>query len=429
MSVGVDIVQIERIRKAMENPHFAEKILTPEEILSGTAENIQSTAASFAAKEAFSKALGTGLRGFGFRDISVLHYQSGKPYLKFSHKVESLLKMAGVSACDLSLSHEKDYAIATVILEYCTELKLYNKAISRFVDCDGDSIITPVLIENIIPERASDIHKGDCGRLFVLAGSKGLTGAAIMASKAALRCGAGLITLGCPRSLNTVFECSLTEVMTLPLDDKDGVIDCTDSDIIRNRAASSDCTLAGPGLTCCDTVEKITELLTQSCTKTLILDADGINALAKNINILNNRKCDVILTPHIGEFSRLTGISTKEILTNPAKYAKDFATQNNLTVVLKSHRTVVATADGIVYTNILGNPGMATGGTGDVLAGSIAAFSAQGMSCKDAALTGVYIHSLAADMVAEKIGEYGLTPGDIINALPYAIKFSLKSGM
>lgn len=429
MSVGIDIVQTERIRKAMENPRFAEKILTPEEISSGTPQNIQSTAASFAAKEAFSKAVGTGFRGFGFEDISVLHEPSGKPYFRFSERVENMLNAMGVSACDLSLSHEKDYAIATVILECSKEFGLYNKAIRRFEDCEGDNIITPSTIENIITKREESIHKGDCGRLFLLAGSKGLTGAAIMASKAALRCGAGLITLGCPKSLNHIFECCLTEVMTLPLEDEDGVLSINDSHIICDKAKASDCTLAGPGLTCCDAVAKITELLTESCSKTLVLDADSINALAKNINILNNRKCDIILTPHIGEFSRLTGMDSREILSAPASYAKNFATKHSLTLVLKSHRTVVATAEGKVYTNILGNPGMATGGTGDVLAGSIASFAAQGMSCEDAALAGVYIHSLAADMAAEELGEYGLTPGDIITALPYAIKFSLKSGM
>jgi NAD(P)H-hydrate epimerase len=291
------------------------------------------------------------------------------------------------------------------------------------------TIISPSLIKKILPKRDAHIHKGDCGRLFVLAGSKGLTGAAIMASKSALRCGAGLITLGCPESLNNIFECSLTEVMTLPLDDDSGVLNCNDINIITARAAASDCTLSGPGLTCSDCTKQITEQLVQSCTKPLVLDADSINALSKNINILNNRKCDIILTPHIGEFSRLTGLDSKQILASPAVYAKEFATKHRLTLVLKSHRTVVATPDGRVYTNILGNPGMATGGTGDVLAGSIAAFAAQGMSCENAALSGVYIHSLAADMAAEEFGEYGLTPEDIINTLPYAIKFSLKSGM
>ncbi len=429
MSVGIDIVQINRIRTAMKNPRFIEKILTPEEVISGTSQSIQSTAASFAAKEAFSKALGTGLRGFGFGDISVLHQPNGKPYFEFSTKLQSILNSLGICGCELSLSHEKDYAIATVILEQHKEYSLYTKAISKFSSYDQDNIITPSVIRDIIPIRHPHIHKGNCGRLFLLAGSKGLTGAAIMASKAALRCGAGLITLGCPKTVNDIFECSLTEVMTLPLEDDNGVLNCCDSDVIKTRAISSDCVLAGPGLTCCDGIEKITELLVQCCTKTLVLDADGINVLSKNINILSNRKCDVILTPHIGEFSRLTGINSEQILTNPALYAKDFATKHNLTLVLKSHRTVVATPKGGLYTNILGNPGMATGGSGDVLAGSIAAFSAQGMSCTSAALAGVYIHSLAADMAAEKLGEYGLTPTDIINALPYAIKYSIKSGM
>ncbi len=131
----------------------------------------------------------------------------------------------------------------------------------------------------------------------------------------------------------------------------------------------------------------------------------------------------------MGQFARLSGADIADILANMALYAKNFATQHNVTLVLKSHRTVVATPAGKVYTNILGNPGMATGGTGDVLAGAIASFAAQGINAVDAALAGVYIHSLAADMAVCELGEYGLTPGDIINTLPYAIKYSVKSGM
>lgn len=429
MSVGIDIVQIERIRKAMENPRFSERILTPEEILSGTVDNIQSTAASFAAKEAFSKALGTGIRGFGLRDISVLHETCGKPYLHFSPKLQSILASMGVTDCELSISHEKEYAVAVVTLGRDSKSVLYNKAIRTFANDQSDDIITPEMAENIIPRRQAHIHKGDCGRLFVLAGSIGLTGAGIMASRAALRSGAGLITLGCPESLNSIFETCLTEVMTLPLADSDGIINCDDIDLIESKADTSDCVLAGPGLTCGEGIGKIIKSLLQTCTKTLILDADGINALSRNINILTDRKCDVILTPHVGEFARLTGLTCQQILEDSTSRAKDFAQRYGVTLVLKSHRTIVATPDGKLYTNILGNPGMATGGTGDVLAGCIASFSAQGMSAADSAIAGVYIHSLAADMAAEELGEYGLTPGDIINTLPYAIKYSIKSGM
>ncbi|MBQ7901156.1 MAG: holo-ACP synthase [Clostridia bacterium] len=285
MSVGIDIVQISRIQKAMQNPNFADKILTCAEKNQGTHNNIQSTAASFAAKEAFSKALGTGMRGFGFEDISVLHDGLGKPYLQFSPIVESMLRAKGVQSCRLSLSHEKEYAIATVILEHHKSYSHYNSVMHKF-DANSDSgVITPQMMSSIIPKRHQDMHKGDCGRLFVLAGSRGLTGAGIMSSKAALRSGAGLITLGCAAGLNSIFECAVAEVMTMPLDDTNGVINCNDMDKIIQKTTMSDCVLAGPGLTANDDIAEIVRQLVNNCTKTLVLDADGINVLGRNINI------------------------------------------------------------------------------------------------------------------------------------------------
>ncbi len=286
MPVGVDIVQISRIQKAMRNAKFADKILTQAETQQGTHNSIQSTPASFAAKETFSKALGTGMRGFDFGDISVLHNRMGKPYMQFSQKVADILSNHGVCGCELSISHEKDYAIATVILEYNKEYNHYNSALKIFDNCTADEAITPSMISGILPRRVPELHKGDCGRLFLLAGSVGLTGAAIMASRAALRCGAGLITLGCANTLNNIFECCLTEVMTLPLEDTNGVINTSDIQHITARAKSADCVLAGPGLTNCNDIATIVGELIHSCNKTLVLDADGINVLAQNINIL-----------------------------------------------------------------------------------------------------------------------------------------------
>ena len=153
------------------------------------------------------------------------------------------------------------------------------------------------------------------------------------------------------------------------------------------------------------------------------MDADAIYALSQRPDILKKRSCEVILTPHIGEFSYLTGISTDK-LKEPLEFAKTFAIQNSLTLILKSHKTLVCTKDGSVFKNLLGNPGMATGGSGDVLSGAVASFIAQGKSLEDSARLGVYIHSLASDMAALKVGEYSLTPSDMLEFIPIAIKYS-----
>lgn len=423
MSLGIDIVKIDRIEKAMANPKFLNKILTCAETDEGTHKNPVHTAAVFAAKEAFSKAIGTGFRGFGFGNISVLHTSLGKPYFVFDDIVKNILSTMGVTDAQLSISHEKDFAVAVVCLNYDAHYKAYTKAILKFENNLSNNAITREIVKQHITKRQNNIHKGDCGRLFVLAGSTGLTGAAIMCCKSALKSGAGLITLGCAQSLNSVFEIAMAEVMTLPLKDVGGVISCDDLKIICERANASDCLLIGPGLRNTPHTRQIVCELIKKCEKPLIIDADGINALCGNIDILANRKAQTVLTPHIGEFARLTGICTDEILKNTEKYAKEFSALHNVTIVLKSHRTVVAKGEN-TYVNILGNPGMATGGSGDVLAGIIASFTAQGIPCEFAAASGVYIHSLAADMAAYNLGEYGLTPTDIIEYIPYAIKFT-----
>ena len=423
MSLGIDIVQICRIEKAMQSDKFAAKILTPAEIKAGTHNNTSHTAASFAAKEAFSKAIGTGIRGFGFEDISVMHDDLGKPYFVFSDKLSDILSKKGVTSTELSISHEKDYAVAVVTTNIDNNYRNYEKAVSKFENISTDGVITPDTIGKLSTKREKNMHKGDCGRLFVIAGSIGLTGAAIMCCRSALKSGAGLITLGCAESLNSIFEIAMPEVMTVPLKDIGGVICTKDIKKISDKANASDCVIIGPGLGSSGDVSDIVKAIVTQCEKSVVIDADGINALCTNIDILKEHKSDIIITPHIGEFARLVNKDTSEILKSTSQYASEFARKYKITVVLKSHRTVVADKDGNVHTNILGNPGMATGGSGDVLAGVIGSFKAQGMKAADAAIAGVYIHSLSGDMASFDKGEYGLTPSDIIETLPYAIKY------
>ena len=424
MKIGTDIARISRFEKITEND-IPKKIFSDSEkeyILSK--KNAAQTAAGiFAAKEAFLKALGTGISVLPLNEICVTHTLSGAPEISLSDNADKLFRKFFQGSISLSISHDGDYAIATVCLNSDKYYDFYKKAVLVYENCPEDTI-TPELIHANLPERDRKLHKGSCGRLYACAGSKGLTGAAIMACKSALKCGAGLISLGCCESLNTIFEASLYEVMTKPLPDKNGMHILENSDAIVTESENADACLIGPGLGRNAAITRITKKVFRNENIYAVADADALFSASTDLNILKNHKAKLILTPHIGEFSYLTGKTSEEILLNTKALATDFAKKYNTTLVLKSHRTVVASPDGRCLVNITGNPGMATGGSGDVLAGAIASFASQGIEPFEAACTGVYIHSLAADMAAMEKGEYSLTPSDITDYLPYAIKFS-----
>lgn len=419
MLIGIDIAEISRFDN-MSEP-FIKKCFTDEEALLFRGKKASaSAAANFAAKEAFSKALGTGVRGFGLKDISVLRNELGKPYFKFSPYLSELLHSFGIEEAELSISHDGGIAVSSVLLVRKKELAAASAAAEKAKTDDGKIISFNDLKKSIKPRKA-DTHKGDYGKIFIVAGSKGLTGAAILASKAVLKSGGGLITLGCCDSLNVIFETALHEVMTFPLEDNGVSLKKSCAAKVIERANSSSVLLFGCGLSRDDGIRCILEAVLEKVRVPIVIDADGLNALSENIDILRRAQAPVVLTPHIGEFSRLSGFSADEILSDTAGIASEFAKKHNVTLVLKSNETVVARSDGSVKKNILGNPGMATGGSGDVLAGVIASFIGQGI--ENPAESGVYIHSLASDIAAAEKGCFGLTPTDIAENLPYAIKF------
>jgi len=303
------------------------------------------------------------------------------------------------------------------------ELKSIHSAIvSVFDSCDDTFVITPSLVADAVAKRPADAHKGTCGRLLVCAGSRGLTGAAVLSTQAALRCGSGLVTLACADELNDIFEIKLTEAMTVPVPSQNGSVSYSAKGAIFAKMHQSSAFLIGPGLSQTDDIGRLVSDVIEECECPLIVDADALNVISPDTSVLKRAKCPVIITPHIGEFARLCKKEASQIINNPSSYAKEFAQKYGCIVVLKSHRTVVASPDGKVYANILGNPGMASGGTGDVLAGAIASFASQRRDALLSALAGVYFHSLAADIACAYLGEYSLIAGDIINCLPYAIK-------
>lgn len=274
-------------------------------------------------------------------------------------------------------------------------------------------------ISRLVPIRKPDTHKGTYGHALVMAGSRGKTGAAILACRAAMRSGAGLVTLAAPRSLNDIFASSLVEVMTEPLEDNDAEeIEPLGDEAWRRLLERKNALLFGPGIGVNDSTRTMLRWLLRNLEIPWVIDADGLNTLALEIDRLRSARTPPIVTPHPGEMARLIGKDTATVNRDRVGTARSFATERRCHVVLKGARTVIATAGGKVFINPTGNPGMASGGMGDVLAGMLAALLGQGLSAEDAMKSGVYLHGFVGDRVAAEKGEIGLIASDIIEGLP-----------
>jgi NAD(P)H-hydrate epimerase len=276
-------------------------------------------------------------------------------------------------------------------------------------------------IRTMLPVRSADAHKGSAGRVLIIAGSRGLTGAAALTSMAALRAGAGLVTLGVAETLHDIMEVKLTEVMTCPLPgNKDGFLEEAAAEPVLELARRSNVLAIGPGLGAKDATAKAIKEIIIRAEVPLVVDADALNALAGCMDILQQSPALAVVTPHPGEMARLIGMTAGQVNSDRINIAREFAVRWDSIVVLKGAPTITAFPDGEIFVNSSGNAGMATGGTGDVLTGVIASFIAQGLSSHDAAVAGVYIHGLAGDITAKQ-GASGLVAGDLLHKLPAAI--------
>ncbi len=276
----------------------------------------------------------------------------------------------------------------------------------------------------LLPPRPKDAHKGDAGKVCLLAGSVGMAGAAALCAMGALRTGAGLVTLGIPKSLHDAMVEKLTEAMLKVLPEtKDGSLSLQGLIKIVQTMEKMDAAGIGPGLSQHPQTKELVRELLPKIRAPLVLDADGLNALAEDVTLLKRLPLPIIVTPHPGEMGRLSTLSAEQVQTDRERIAREFAKKYRVVVVLKGAGTVVASYDGTVYINETGNPGMASGGSGDVLTGMIAALLGQKLGVFDAARLGVYLHGLAGDLAAaSQGGEIGLIASDLADRIPLAIR-------
>lgn len=281
------------------------------------------------------------------------------------------------------------------------------------------------IVKRAVPNRPDNANKGTMGTLLSICGSFGMAGAAILAGKSALRCGVGLEKLAIPKSIYPIAAGSILESVFLPLSEtSDGKISRTNIPRLLLEAKKSTAVLLGCGLSVCDDTKALVKSFVENCTAPMVLDADALNCIADNPEILKKRKSDIIITPHPGEMGRLCGITAKEVNAGRVDVALSFAKKYGVITVLKGSGTIIASPNGQALLNTTGNSGMATGGSGDVLAGMTAGLLAQGKSAFDCAAAAVYLHGLAGDFAAEKLGKISMLPSDIIDYIAQAFKSS-----
>ena len=378
--------------------------------------------------------LGTGLnsdvRGF-FKDAIELINSSGKPV--FSVDIPSGLHSDTGQPLGVAVKADATatfaFAKAGHILypgnNYTGDLEIVDIGIPKFIA--REKKIKLFLIEKneiaaLFKPRQFQSHKGSFGHLLVIAGSKGKTGAAALCDNAAMKCGTGLVTLGVAKSLNKSMEPQVIEPMTHPLPETDkGFLSDNCFDEIQTLLKGKQALALGPGIGTRKGTKELVHNLIEKSSVPLIIDADAINCIAKTPQILKKKNAPAILTPHPGEMARLCGLTTSDIQADRIGIASQFAINHDAILVLKGAQTVVSLPDGRSFVCPTGNPGMASGGMGDVLTGMIAGLCAQGFSPENASLAGVFIHGMCADILLKDMGAFGFVATDMVQMIPKTI--------
>ena len=278
-----------------------------------------------------------------------------------------------------------------------------------------------LLFNKAVFNRPDDSNKGTLGSLLCICGSYGMAGAAIMAGKAALRCGIGLLKIAVPKSIYPVCATNILESVYYPLEEtSNGVISSKNTDFLLEMCEKSSAVVIGCGLSVCDDTKNLVQSVITNCEKPLVIDADALNCICNKPEILKNLKAPAIITPHPGEMARLLHSTPKTVNSNRENTAINFAKKFGVVTVLKGAGTIIASPDGEVYINHTGNSGMATGGSGDVLSGIIGSLLAQGAAPINAAAAGVFLHGTIGDLAAEKLGKISMLPTDMIDMISTA---------
>jgi ADP-dependent NAD(P)H-hydrate dehydratase / NAD(P)H-hydrate epimerase len=287
----------------------------------------------------------------------------------------------------------------------------------------------PLACEYLLLRCDPEAHKGVFGHLLIIGGSPGKTGAPAMAAMAASRVGAGLVTVGVPASLNPILEAKLTEEMTEPLPESVlGFLGEGTAERVLALAEGKRCVVLGPGMSTAEGVPGLVKRILLDYSGWVVIDADGLNALAENMDVLKETEARVVLTPHPGEMGRLMGCSSKQVQEDRVGMARRLAEEYGAWVVLKGARTITSSPEGSIYINTTGNPWMASGGQGDVLSGILGGLLVQGIAADEALPLGVYVHGLAADKVAEETGGAPVLATDVIKEIPRALQFGEHEG-
>lgn len=292
---------------------------------------------------------------------------------------------------------------------------LKKNKLSSLIFSSREIKIDETMIQNVIRPRNEEGYKGDYGRVFIIAGSKGYAGAAYLTAQAAVRSGAGLVTLCTPKELQDIMSVKLTEAMTLSYED---------TEKINNIIAKSNVIAIGPGM---GNSRLTYNILSETILKSdcpIVIDADGLNVLQNNLELLQCKNNEVILTPHYGEMARLTGLTVEEVKEDKLKIAKKFAKDNDIILLLKGHRTIITDGE-YVFINTTGNSAMASGGMGDTLTGIIASFIAQGYEPLEATYLATYVHGYCGDKLAEDM--FCVNASHLIQELPFIIKDIMRN--
>ena len=398
--VGVDVAAIPRIAEAQKRfgDRFLHKFLSDREIAycGGSPER---WAGRWAAKEAIGKAMPSGVPRPRMRDVEILPSDDGRPHVR----VAPATTLTG-SAVDVSIAHDGHFAVAVAVIPD-----------GNFPQPGGSSLPDGFQL----PARPRDGHKGTFGTVVVLAGSQGFTGAAYLASMGAARSGSGIVRLLVAQSIYPILAQKCTEVIVGPVPEvAPGVVGHASLSGIMRGFAGADAGVIGPGIGRDASTRRLIEDLIPRVAAPLVLDADALNLLSEHGGMLPRLPPQIVLTPHPAEFARLSGLETTAVQQDRRGVASRFAKAWNKVVVLKGAGTVIAAPDGRVTLNSIATPALASGGTGDVLAGLIAGLMGQKVPPFEAAVTGVHVHSLAGMDLEASVGQSGVLASDLLPQIP-----------